>query len=55
MWPGSVHDARIFAHSPVYAKRMDGTLFLSSTVRTIQGDKVPLYLVGDSAYPLMSW
>ena len=54
-WPGSVHDARVFAHSSLYNKGESGTLLLSG-VKTIQpGIDLPLYIIGDSAYPLLNW
>lgn len=53
-WPGSVHDARVYINSSVYKKAIDGTLFPESTTN-IGGHDVPLYLIGDSAYPLQSW
>ena len=49
-WPGSVHDARVLANSSVYEEINDGKL-LHGTVQ----DGIPLFLLGDSAYPLRSW
>ena len=53
-WPGSVHDTRVFAHSSLYIKGEAGTL-IQSHERTIEGVKVPRFLIGDSAYPLLNW
>lgn len=53
-WPGSVHDARVFAHSPLYHKVMQGELLPNECI-TINGTDVPLYFVGDAAYPLQTW
>ena len=53
-WPGSVHDARVFAHSSLYNKIMTGNLLPDKTEK-LHGVDVPLYMIGDSAYPLQSW
>ena len=53
-WPGSVHDARIFAHSTLYKKGVAGELLPSET-RQLCGVTIPLFLIGDSAYPLIPW
>ena len=53
-WPGSVHDARVLANSSLYHKAVTGTLLPAST-RRIAGEDVPLFLLGDSAYPLLTW
>ena len=53
-WPGSVHDTRVFSHSSIYKSCSDGTLLPKST-KIIEEIDVPLYLVGDSAYPLLTW
>ena len=53
-WPGSVHDARVFAHSSLFNLGVDNKL-LPNTRRVIEGTEVPLYLIGDSAYPLLTW
>ena len=50
-WPGSVHDARVFAHSPLYTKVTEKELLPNKTL-TVNGMELPLYLIGDSAYPL---
>lgn len=51
-WPGSVHDAKVFANSSVnnkLRKRELPAVFQS----VLPGfDKVPTYLIGDPAYPL---
>ena len=52
--PGSVHDARILAHSTLFKKTLEATL-LPATTKCINGTDVPLHLVGDSAYPLTTW
>lgn len=51
-YPGSVHDARVFANSSIGVK-MDrpGGLFENETVDVL-GYQLPVCLVGDSAYPL---
>ena len=54
-WPGSVHDAKVFANSYVCQglqnKRINQTNF-----NLLPGyDSVPSYLIGDPAYPLTSF
>ena len=53
-WPRSVHDARVLAHSSLYEKAI-GDKLLPSSSRSIAGESVPLFILGDSAYPLMTW
>jgi hypothetical protein len=53
-WPGSCHDARIFANSTVFSKAQAGNL-LPNTSRLINGVDVPVVILGDPAYPLLPW
>ena len=53
-WPGSVHDASVFANSAVYRKATQG-LILNGNAVTISRQCVSVYLVGDSAYLLLPW
>ena len=53
-WPGSVHDARVFAHSSLY-KEIEHNKILPNKTISISGTNIPLYMIGDSAYPLKSW
>lgn len=53
-WPGSVHDARVFANSSLYQRAHDREI-LNSYSRVILGKTMFPFLVGDSAYPLSSW
>ena len=52
-WPGSVHDAKVFSNSEISKRLRDSTL--PGTFQTvIPGfEKVPNYLIGDPAYPLL--
>ena len=51
-WPGSTHDAKVFAKSSINQKLKNGEL--PKTLQTILPgcDKIPNYLIGDPAYPL---
>lgn len=53
-WPGKVHDARVLVNSSLYRKAMSDTL-LPDWKRTISGVQVPLVILGDPAYPALSW
>ena len=44
----------MFSHSSIHKKITEGTL-LPDTPVTINNTSVPLYLIGDSAYPLQAW
>ena len=50
-WPGSVHDARVFANSLLYHKVINRQLLQGSSLR-FGSHEIPTLLVGDSAYPV---
>ena len=52
-WPGSVHDAKVFANSSIHAK-LRGSKLPSTFQTPVEGsDKTPNYLIGAPAYPLL--
>ena len=53
-WPGRVHDARVFANSGVFTKGQNGTLF-PDWKKALCGVDVPVVILGDPAYPLLTW
>ena len=53
-WPGSVHDARVLVNSTLY-NEIECNHILPNRIVSISGIDVPLYMIGDSAYPLKKW
>ena len=53
-WPRSVLDARVLAHSALFMKAEEGTI-LDGQSKQIEGCTIPVFLIGDSAYPLLKW
>ena len=53
-WPGSVHDAWVFANSSLYKKASAGNVLTGDSI-IVNGIEVSPFLVGDSAYPLLTW
>ena len=51
-WPGSVHDAKVFANSTINKKLSEGTLPQTSYNLLAGYESIPNYLIGDPAYPL---
>lgn len=52
-WPGSVHDAKVFANSSINAKLRNNKLPTAFQTPVPGGVKIPNYLIGDPAYPLL--
>ena len=53
-WPGSIHNACVFSNTSLYMKALNGEIFTYQTLK-INNKEIPLFKVGDSAYPLSSW
>ena len=53
MWPGSVHDAKVFTKSSLNKKMREGKLPTTYQTPVVVRAKVPNYIIGDSAYPLL--
>lgn len=51
---GSVHDARVLANSSVFKKATRKEILYGDSIHIGDVD-VPIFLVGDSAYPLSTW
>ena len=49
-WPGSVHDARVFAHSALCSD-VENNQILPNQTTTIFGTHNPLYVIGDFSIP----
>lgn len=54
-WPGSVHDARVLSNSGIFKKANANELFLGVQSKQIGDLYIPPLIVGDPAYPLLSW
>ena len=54
-WPGSVHDAKVFANSEVSKGLRNGKLPITYQTVIPGYEKVPNYLIGDPAYPLIPY
>jgi len=53
-WSGNVHDARVLVHSTLYDNIENNHILPDKTI-TVSGTQIPLYMIGDSAYPIKSW
>ena len=53
-WPGSVHDAHVFAHSSLYSNITEKGLLPDKNM-VVNGINIPFFLIGDSAYSLKTW
>ena len=51
-WPGSVHDAKVFANSSINHKMKTGQLPKTFITLLPGYEAIPNYLIGDPAYPL---
>ena len=52
--PGSVHDACIFANPTLYKKAVD-KFILQGNFCQLGGKTIPVFVAGDSGYPLLPW
>ena len=53
-WPGSVHDQRVFHHSPIY-EHITRHGLLDGPTTMVQGKEIGPWLAGDAGYKLEPW
>ena len=53
-WPGSVHDARVCVNSAIHMKASQKEILDGESIK-VHGTNIPIFLIGDSAYPQSTW
>ena len=54
-WLGSVHDARVFSNSQLYALGCSERLFPPDVKEEILGKEINPVILADPAYPMLNW
>jgi len=54
-WPGSVHDARVFSNSQLYAFWCSGRLFPPDVKEEILGQEIHPVILADPVNPMLNW